>query len=156
MCSLQFLIEYELLQPLSAKLDDLGKESVAKQRHTSDSVRVVPKTQLQMDAILLRLPNSSLTNDRLVWLHQQADVQGVLLRKVNYRDIVLPGLVVRKEISVDFSGTYPSVRKYLRSVLAKEETISVEALELNRVADGSDGDVRGQLRLAFFSRRSSP
>ena len=81
MCSLQFLIEFELLQPLSSKLDDLGKESVAKQRHNSDSVRVVPKTQLQMDAILLRLPNSSLPNDRLIWLHHQADDHGVVLRR---------------------------------------------------------------------------
>jgi Tfp pilus assembly protein PilO len=155
MGALQAMVEYGLLKPLAGQLDQLSAENQRKHKNTVEKGHEVPKTLVQMNAILLRLPGSSQTNDRLKLLHQKAERYGVLLRKVSYRDFVLAGPMVRKEMLVDFSGTYPSVREYLRSVLVDDEAIAVDALEFNRSAEGTGGQVRGQVRLALYSSGSS-
>ncbi len=103
---------------------------------------------------MLRLQEPDANTARIERLHQLAGQNAVVLRKANYKDLPMTGVISRHEMTADLAGAYPAIRQLLRALLAEDQAISLEALEFSR-PNGS-GTVHAQVRMVFYSRSTSP
>ncbi len=156
MLGLQGLVEYRLLEPLSdtsARLSDSIHRLRAK---AATNTPTSPKASAQLEDIMARLDTQDVTTARIERLHQMAAQHGVLLRKASYRSQAAPGNLVRHEMTADISGAYPDIRQFLRTLLAQDQAVAVDALAFSRpnggLAGGAAAGVRAQLRLSLYSR----
>lgn len=149
MLALQAWVELRLLPPQVAQVRQMA-QSVQALRHasaTQDQPVAAPQQRLQ--TLLARLAALPGTPERIQRMHKIAAAQAVLVRKASYHKNSVSGLVVRHEVQADFSGSYPAIRQFLRDLMAQDEALALESIELSRPA-GSTG-VRAQVRLVLFS-----
>ena len=151
---LQVAFELRLLAPLKGRVVVLEEAVQHLPARPSGDVAAPPKTQLQLDAILLRLEGDDATQARIERLHQTAAAHGVLLRKANYKTLALAAELSRHEVQADVSGSYPAIREFLRELLEQDPAVAIESLEFSR-PPGAIG-VRAQVRLALYLRSSAP
>lgn len=150
MLALQCWIEYRLLVPLRAHVQQLDADFSALRNTRATLTPTVSPPQARLQEILARLTQQPDNQARIEHMHQIAAQNAVLLRKVSYQKQSSPGAILRHEIQADLSGSYPAIRQFLHELMAQDEALAVESLEFSRLA-GSVG-VRAQVRLVMFSK----
>lgn len=149
MLGLQGWVEYGLLAPLAG--DNVKLSARIQQLRSEPATQSASPPKARLDEILSRLQDQDATRLRIERLHKIAEENGVVLRKASYKSQTLPGDISRHEIQADLAGAYPAIRQFLRALLAQDQAVAVESLELSR-PPGSSG-VRAQVRLALYFRR---
>lgn len=148
MVGLQVLVELQLFTPQSVEIAELGKVKLVKK--DTISPQSTSTVHGRLEAVLTRLKEQPNNQTRINRMHQTADKYGVLLRKVSYQNQKLPsGAMLRHEMQADLSGSYPSIRQFLRAVLAQDEAMAIESLEFSR--SPGNVDVRAQVRIVLFA-----
>jgi hypothetical protein len=97
----------------------------------------------------LKKPESA--TDWLAKLHGIGAASGVKLRSASYKTQPAEGAIVRYEIVLPVSGSYPQIRDFLQRSLAEIPVLSLDQLALKR-EDG--GAVQAELRLTLHMVKS--
>lgn len=90
---------------------------------------------------------------RLLEIHRLAVVNGIHIRKVGYQRSWMTGDILKTEMQVELSGTYPDLRQYLRDIEINDLATAVESLSFTKPASGDE--VRGQIGLILFSKQGA-
>ncbi len=150
MLALQGWVEYQLLMPLSAQVKQLGQDIQAQRNSHVKPIAPVSPAHARLQDILARLAQQPADQARVERLHKIAAQHTVLVRKASYQNKSTAGSISRHEIQADLSGSYPAIRQFLRDLMAQDESLALESIELSRPA-GSAG-IRAQVRLVLFSK----
>jgi hypothetical protein len=92
--------------------------------------------------------------DWLAKLHGIGTATGVQLRSATYKTRPTDGRIVRYEIALPVSGTYPQIRDFLKRSLAEIPVLSVDQLTLKREDGAGGGVVHAELRLTLHMVKS--
>jgi Tfp pilus assembly protein PilO len=151
MLGLQVLFEFQLFAPKAAEVRGLGDDIQTLQGRSAEQLKLVSQPQARLQEVLTRLQMQPSNQVRIERMHRIADQNSVLLSKVGYQSKLQSGELIRHEVQADMSGNYPNIRQFLRTLLAQDEALVLEAIEFSRPS-GNPG-VRAQVRLVFFSWR---
>ena len=90
-------------------------------------------------------------NDALQVIHQNAQKNGIVLAKGEYRFLAVSGTrLQRYQTVLPVNGSYPSIRKFIADVLNEMPTVSLENVRFERPQIGSaqiDAEIRFTLYL---------
>jgi Tfp pilus assembly protein PilO len=153
MLGLQALLEDQLIGPLQQEVTSLSQGVQQRRARAVSGAPAQPKAALRLQEVLSHLPKQNANALRVGKLHQFADENGVVLRKVNYKNHALQGDLARQEIQAEVAGPYPGIRQFLRTVLTQDEAATLDLIEFGRPVGGSD--VRAQVRVSLYFRRSA-
>jgi hypothetical protein len=92
------------------------------------------------------------TTDWLAKLHGIGTATGVQLRSATYKTQPAEGRIVRYEIVLPVSGSYPQIRDFLKRSLAEIPVLSLDQLAMKR--EDSRGAVQAELRLTLHMVKS--
>jgi hypothetical protein len=105
------------------------------------------KQRLNLDlGVLGQLPN---LDERIDRFHQIASAHTIKIKKINYLRVNMPGDLMRTEMQTELSGTYPSIRKFLRGIEAKDPAIAIDSVAFSR--DAVNSEVRVQIKFLVYS-----
>ncbi|MDD5029941.1 MAG: hypothetical protein PHH58_10645 [Rhodoferax sp.] len=149
MLALQGWVEYSVLAPVRTQVQQLQQEVAALRKTAGASAQPVSPPQARLKSILARLGQQPNTRTRVQRLHTIAAHNAVLVRKASYQNKIDSGAMARHEVHADLSGSYPAIRHFLRELMAQDEALALQSIELSRPV-GSTG-VRAQVRLVLFS-----
>lgn len=93
------------------------------------------------------------TTDWLAKLHGIGTATGVQLRSASYKTQNAEGRIVRYEIVLPVTGSYPQIRDFLKRAAAEIPVLSVDQLSLKRDAR-KDAAVHAELRLTLHMVKS--
>lgn len=111
-----------------------------------------PDTAAEKVAAVYRfLGQPQATTDWLAKLHGIATATGVQLRSGNYKTQRTEGRIVRYEVVLPVTGTYPQIRDFLKRSLAEVPVLSVDQLSLKKEAGGT---LHAELRLTLHMVKS--
>jgi hypothetical protein len=147
--ALQAWVEYRLLMPLGAQVQQLTQDIQTLRKTTAAVTVPVSPPQARLRDILLKLGQQPDDQTRIERLHRIAAQNAVLVRKASYQNKSKQGSVSRHEVQADLGGSYPAIRQFLRELMVQDEALALESIELSRPA-GSTG-IRAKVRLVLFS-----
>jgi len=105
------------------------------------------KQRLNLDLGALRqLPNM---DERIDRFHQVASAHTIKIKKINYLRVNMPGDLMRTEMQAELSGTYPTIRNFLRGIAAKDPAIAIDSVAFSR--DTVNSEVRVQIKFLVYS-----
>ena len=105
------------------------------------------KQRLNLDLGALRqLPSM---DERIDRFHQIASAHTIKIKKINYLRVNMPGDLMRTEMQAELSGTYPTLRKFLRGIEAKDPAIAIDSVAFSR--DAVNSEVRVQIKFLVYS-----
>jgi hypothetical protein len=107
----------------------------------------------KLSAVYGFLRKNEKTTDWLAHLHGIGAASGVSLRAASYRTVQTEGPIMRYEIAVPVSGSYPQIREFLRRALAEIPVMSVDQVSLQRRGRG-DPMLQGELRMTLHMVKS--
>jgi hypothetical protein len=88
------------------------------------------------------------TTDWLAKLHGIGTATGVSLKSASYRTQPAEGRIVRYEIVLPVSGSYPQLRDFLKRSLAEIPVLSLDHITLKRESR-NDGALNAELRMTL-------
>lgn len=151
MLGVQAMLEYRLLAPLQGDVARLSQDVQQRRARAVTDAPVRPKAALRLEEVLSHLHNQNASAVRIGQLHQFADENGVVLRKVSYKNHALQGGLQRHEVQAEVAGAYPGIRQFLRTALERDEAATLDLIEFSRPVGGSG--VRAQVRMSLYFRR---
>jgi hypothetical protein len=92
------------------------------------------------------------TTDWLAKLHGIGAATGVRVKSATYKTQPTDSRIVRYELVLPVSGSYPQIRDFLKRSLAEIPVLSVDQMTLKR--DERAGQVHAELRLTFHRVKS--
>jgi Type II secretion system (T2SS), protein M subtype b len=105
------------------------------------------KQRLNLDLDTLRqLPT---VDERIDRFHQIASNHTIKIKKINYLRVNMPGDLMRTEMQAELSGSYPSIRNFLRNIEAKDPAIAIDSVAFSR--DAVNAEVRVQIKFLAYS-----
>ena len=161
MIGMQGVAEYWIFKPLD-RAQEVSHNDMQEQKAKFEvPLKIIPTSKTQLEDVIAKLSVVDNLTSRIELLHHTADLHGVAVRKAGYRTELLDRSIIRHEMTADLAGSYPDTRQYLRSLLAYDAAVAIEALEFNRpnagIVNGTGaGSVRSQVRFALYSRTSPP
>jgi hypothetical protein len=102
----------------------------------------------KLAAVYAFLRKDEQATDWLAKLHGIGAATGVQLKSANYRTQPTEARIVRYEIVLPVTGTYPQIREFLKRSLAEIPVLSVDQITLKRQSRG-DAAVQAELRLTL-------
>jgi Tfp pilus assembly protein PilO len=102
-------------------------------------------------AVYRFLEKPEATTDWLARLHGIGAATGVQLLSASYKTQPAEGRIVRYEIVLPVSGSYPQIRDFLKRSLAEIPVLSLDQLSLKREGPGA---VQAELRLTLHMVKS--
>jgi Tfp pilus assembly protein PilO len=136
------------LQPLQAR-NELLKERVSRQApraQAGEPETIADKVGAVYD--FLRRDDQTTTTDWLAKLHGIGTATGVQLKSARYRTQPTEGRIVRYEIVLPVSGSYPQLRDFLKRSLAEIPVLSLDQITLKRESR-NDGALNAELRMTL-------
>ena len=95
------------------------------------------------------------TTDWLAKLHAIGVATGVQLKSASYRTHDSEGRIVRYEMVLPVSGSYPQIRDFLKRSLAEIPVLSLDHIVLRREKDGANSmSLQTELRLTLHMVKS--
>jgi len=93
------------------------------------------------------------TTDWLAKLHGIGAATGVQLRSASYRTQPAEGRIVRYEIVLPVSGSYPQIRDFLKRAMVEIPVMSVDQVTLKR-EEKKPGALQAEMRLTLHMVKS--
>jgi Tfp pilus assembly protein PilO len=93
------------------------------------------------------------TTDWLAKLHGIGAATGVQLRSASYRTQPAEGRIVRYEIVLPVSGSYPQIRDFLKRAMVEIPVMSVDQVTLKR-GEKNAGALQAEMRLTLHMVKS--
>jgi Tfp pilus assembly protein PilO len=141
---------FAVLQPLEAKNDALKSRVV---RSSPRADKGEGTTADKVGAVYEFLQKREESSDWLAKLYGIGTATGVQLKSANYRTQSTGGRIVRYEIVLPVTGSYPQIRDFLKRSLAEIPVLSIDQLTLKRESR-NDGAVHAELRLTLHMVKS--
>ncbi len=107
----------------------------------------------RVDRVYAYLRSDAETTDWLAKLHGIGAATGVQLQSASYRSEKTAGRIVRVEVALPVSGSYPQIREFLQRALADIPVLSIDQLRLKRETR-DDAALQGELRITLHMVRS--
>lgn len=125
---------------------ELPIEDIRLTSSTADKIDAL-RERLNLDlAALGQLPNIDQRVDRF---HNIAEIHNIRIKKINYQRIKMPGDLIRTEMQAELSGTYPSIRSFLRGIESKDPAIATDSIVFSR--DSTNADVKAQIKFSVYA-----
>lgn len=139
------------LAPLKAQSAQLA-ERLARQAPAPQE-GAPASTAEKVAAVYAFLKKDEQATDWLAKLHGIGAATGVRMKSATYRSQQTDGRIVRYEIVLPVSGTYPQIRDFLRRSLDEIPVLSLDQLSLKRESR-NDGAVQAELRMTLHMVKS--
>jgi hypothetical protein len=101
-------------------------------------------------AVYEYLRNDEQATDWLARLHAISVATGVQLKSASYRTVKTDARIVRYEIMLPVTGSYPQLRDFLKRALGEIPVLSLDAISLKRV----ENNVQAEMRLTLHMVKS--
>jgi hypothetical protein len=144
------VFHFAVLKPLEAKNEEL--KSMAP-RHAPRAEKGQGTTADKVGAVYEFLQKREEPSDWLATLYGIGAATGVQLKSASYRTQSTAGRIVRYEIVLPVSGSYPQIRDFLKRSLAEIPVMSVDQLALKRESR-NDAAVQAELRITLHMVKS--
>jgi len=131
-----------VVKPLEER-HGLLKETVARQARAGGAAPSGEKVA----AVYEFLGRGEDTTDWLAKLHAIGVATGVQLKSAAYRTEKTEGRIVRYEIALPMSGSYPQIRDFLKRALAEIPVMSVDSISMKRTDHALQADLRLTLHM---------
>jgi Tfp pilus assembly protein PilO len=141
---------FAVLKPLEAKNDEV--KSLAARKLPRAETHAGTATD-KVSAVYEFLQKREEPSDWLAKLYAIGAATGVQLKSASYRTQATSGRIVRYEIVLPVSGSYPQIRDFLKRSLAEIPVMSVDQLALKRETR-NDAAVQAELRLTLHMVKS--
>lgn len=147
----QAVIEWSIFNPAIEQLSalELRHKSVALDKLMDPNRPIDPSQRLP--AFLDVLVKQGNEQVRVLEIHRIANANSVRIRKVGYQRAWMTGDILKTEMQVELSGSYPAIRQYLRELEVKDPATAIESMSFARPMAGNE--VRGQIRFMLFSKQ---
>jgi Tfp pilus assembly protein PilO len=142
---------FGVLSPLEAKNDAL--KSLAARQSPQRAEKDQGSTAEKVGAVYEFLQKREDPSDWLAKLYGIGAATGVQLKSANYRTQGTAGRIVRYEIVLPVSGSYPQIRDFLKRSLAEIPVLSIDQISLKRETR-NDGAIQAELRLTLHMVKS--
>jgi Tfp pilus assembly protein PilO len=141
---------FAVLKPLEAKNDELKPLAARKlpRGETNEGT-----TADKVAAVYEFLQKREEPSDWLATLYGIGAATGVQLKSASYRTQSTAGRIVRYEIVLPVSGSYPQIRDFLKRSLAEIPVMSLDQLALKRESR-NDAAVHAELRITLHMVKS--
>lgn len=139
-----------VLRPMEARKSDLA-DRVSRQRPAAQAGPASAAEKI--GAVYDYLQKEEQTTDWLAKLHGIGAATGVQLKSASYKEQKTDGRIVRYEMVLPVSGSYPQIRDFLKRSLAEIPVLSVDQLALKRETR-NDGAIQAELRLTLHMVKS--
>jgi Tfp pilus assembly protein PilO len=134
------------LAPLKAKSAHLAQQLA---RQAAPSQAGEPQSaDDRVRALYAFLKKDEQATDWLARLHAIGAATGVQMKSASYRSQNTEGKIVRYEIVLPVSGSYPQIREFLRRSLEEIPVLSLDQLSLKR-EKRTDDAVQAELRMTL-------
>jgi hypothetical protein len=134
-----------VVRPLEAR-HELLKETVGRQARAGGAAPASDK----LAAVYQFLERGEDTTDWLAKLHAIGVGAGVQLKSASYRSQKTEGRIVRYEIMLPVSGSYPQIRDFLKRALTEIPVLSLDSISVKR----SDQALQAEMRLTLHLVKS--
>jgi len=155
MAGLHLGLNLALIGPLQDRVQTLQTGMQAHRKNAAQNQDAVPNPRRELSDILGHLPAQSQLLPRLEAIHQLARQQGVGFRQAAYQQKVLEPNIVRSEMNIELSASYPALRQFVRNMLLRDDAIAIESLDLNKPLESTSA-VQAQLKLYLYAQAPSP
>lgn len=145
------VFQLAVLKPLQQRHDAM-KAQLARQAPTPQAARPAGSAD-KVGAVYAFLKRDEQTTDWLAKLHAIGTATGVQLKSASYRTQHGEGAIVRYEILLPVSGSYPQIRDFLRRSTAEIPLMSIDQLTLKR-EHRNDAALQAQLRMTLHMVKS--
>ena len=144
------------LDPQEVQIADLQRESMQLQRQAKVSDQDVPQGPAEkLAAFYGAFPPAKELPDLLEKIFEAARKETLVLEHGEYRALKdSVGELMRYQVTLPVQGTYPQIRKFLRSALAGIPALSLDSIQFDRRKIG-DATVEAKIKLVVYLGKNS-
>ena len=147
------VFHFAVLKPLAARAD--AARIRVEQAAARPSSAVQPaSTAGKVAAVHAFLQHDEQPTDWLAKLHAIGTATGVQLSSAAYKTAPSEGRIVRYEIALPLTGSYPQIRDFLERAAAEIPVMSIDQISLKRESR-NDAALQAQLRVTFHMVKKS-
>lgn len=132
--------------------NDSTAQRIVQLRQDLQRAPAAGKPAATAQSFLAELPVAEQVPQFIEAVHRKASQSGLQIERAEYRAPTLAaGQVLRSQVVLPLTGTYPAIGRWLGQVLRQHPSAAIDELSLQREAAGSD-QVRARVVLSHYSR----